>query len=400
MSKPDGCGRRPDKGPPHECSGVARPAGEASGRLGAAALPELNSGRLKRAPARRRSGDALPELFQAALAQLCPQWLQARFLVALSGGLDSTALFLLTIASLPPQQVAAAHLHHGLRGAAADADQLLAQSLAQEAGCAFFSARRPVAALARQRGKGLEEAARRARYEFLDEAAASWGADFILTAHQADDQAETVLLNLLKGAGPAGLAGIPPRRRAGGGVEILRPLLGFSRLQLRRWLESWGRVWAKDLSNGDPRHLRNFLRHSVIPLLKNHNPRLAEALGRSADILRREEEFWREHTARLWAQAEAGAQACSGCLRLRRSVLASLSLAELRRLIYEALRQLWRTRPLSPEPLSFAAVDTVTQLLSLPRHRGLDLPGGLRAELTPELLTLSLASRFRGGAEL
>jgi tRNA(Ile)-lysidine synthase len=339
----------------------------------------------------------LPEAFRERLNRLRPDWPARRFLVAFSGGLDSTALLHLMAGLLPPEQLAAAHLNHQLRGQAA-ADLDFAEKAARRLNIAFFSESRDVRALARERGRGLEEAARRARYDFLSRAAGLWGADLLLTAHQADDQVETILMNFLKGSGPGGLAGIPPRRplaRGGPGPELLRPLLSFSRAELRQWLTGREIAWVEDLSNQDRRYRRNALRLELRPILERFNPGLGAALRRGAEILRGEEDFWREHLARLWPDAVL--RAGPGNISLDRGKLRRLSLAERRRLIHEALSLIWRQRPRAREPLTFESVETVLEMLERPGHRGLDLPGGLRAELGPEELRLSPASRFREG---
>ncbi len=332
------------------------------------------------------------EEFQNRLADLCPPWPESRFLVACSGGLDSTALLRLAASALPPGQVAAAHLNHRLRGAAAEADQAFVEETACSLGIPVFTADRDVPALARERGRGLEDAAREARYAFLSEAAAAWPADVILTGHQADDQAETILLRLVQGCGSGGLAGIPPAGHDRAGVPILRPLLAFSRAELRAWMENRGFDWIEDLSNQDPRHPRNALRRDVLPALARLNPRLPETMGRLARILRAEEDFWDVRLGRLWDRAVI--VEAQDRVTLSRRVLDELTLAERRRLIYKVLRRLQRGRSRPGEPVSFESVDTALDLLGQRRHRGLDLPGGLRAEVDPNELRLSPASRF------
>lgn len=351
--------------------------------------------------------DLLPDRFRSHLASLCPEWKGSRFLVAYSGGLDSSALLHLTTQTLPPDRLGAAHLNHGLRSQAAERDQSFAEHTARNLGLPFITERRGVAALAQSRRKGLEEAARLARYDFLKKAAVDFRADFVLTAHQADDQAETLILNLVKGAGPGGLAGIHPRRPLPSSsdrmfdpnlqaqsrpVELLRPLLPFTRTELKDWLTDQNLSWVEDLSNADTRHRRNLIRRDILPALEGLNPRLVPALARTAEILREEENFWRLHLRSLWSQAvvrEAPAN-----LILDRPVLEGLSPAEQRRLIYEALQHIWLSRPNPPEPLTLAGVDAVLGLLKSKSRRGLDLPGGLRAEIRAGELHFSLASRL------
>jgi len=338
----------------------------------------------------REPSQALPRLFQAALETLEPAWRDGKFLVAYSGGLDSTALLQLTALSLPSAQAAAAHLNHGWRGPASDRDQAFAARAATELGLSFFTEKGDPADLARGRKKGLEEAARLIRYDFLARSARAWGADFILTAHQADDQAETILMNLLKGAGPGGLAGIPPRRPLAG-LAVLRPLLAFSRQDLGTWLSARGLGWLEDESNQDRRFRRNAVRGELLPGLKQWNPRLLEALGRSAALLRAEEDFWQNRLAELWplvVRAESPAE-----IEMDRGRLAALSLAERRRLVHSGLTRIQRGWGLINEPVTFASVETALSLAASGR-RGLDLPGGVRASAEGAVLRLTVASRL------
>ncbi|UQZ90112.1 tRNA lysidine(34) synthetase TilS [Deltaproteobacteria bacterium Smac51] len=335
--------------------------------------------------------------FGDALRGLCPSWKSERFVVAFSGGLDSTALLRLAAEIMPPERIVAAHLNHRLRGQAADEDQRFAAGTAAELGIEFISAGIDVAALADSRGKGVEEAARRARYIFLAEAAAKAGAGFILTAHQADDQTETILMNFIRGAGAGGLAGIHPRRKLGD-VELLRPLLGFSREDLKAFLNAAGQTWVEDKSNQDSRYRRNALRLDIIPRLKSVNPRLGEALNRSAAVLRSEEDFWKEHLHKLWPVIVGADDETANTLTLKRGELERLTVAERRRFIYEAFLKIksrdQRMKDETGEPMSFATVEVVLEIMNYPTHSGLDLPGGLRAEVFKEELKLSPASRF------
>jgi tRNA(Ile)-lysidine synthase len=335
----------------------------------------------------------LPRLFEVSLEALEPAWRDKKFLVACSGGLDSTALLHLAAGSLSPARAAAAHRNHGWRGPAADRDQDFVARAAAELGLAFFTEKIDPAPLARQRKKGPEEAARLVRYDFLARAARDWGADFILTAHQADDQAETLLMNLLKGAGPRGLAGIPPRRPLAG-VVVLRPLLAFRRQNLRAWLQDRGLSWLEDESNEAPRFRRNEVRSKLLPELKQYNPRLLEALGRSAALLRAEEDFWRIRLAELWPRVVLAEKPAE--IEMDRRLLAGLSLAERRRLVQAGLIRIQRALDLINEPVTFAAVETALGLAAEDRRRGLDLPGGVRASAEGPILRLSMASRLAG----
>lgn len=318
---------------------------------------------------------------------------EQKILIAFSGGLDSTALLVLMALHFPQKKLAAAHLHHGFRGEAADADQEFAGRLTESLGLKFITSRLDVPALARIRGQGPEEAARKARYQFLSEAALDWGASLVLTAHQADDQVETVLLHLVRGTGAGGLAGIHPRRPLSPGVEVIRPLLPFSRAELQTWLEARDQRWCEDLSNQDLSHPRNALRQDIIPALRNLNPGLLKAVGRTTEILRAEEDFWSQCLRDL--EAVVVLEKNQNFITLDRQALADLTLAEKRRLLYQILLQVQRNRPRPGNPLSLATVDMVLNLLEVTPPCGLDLPGGLRGEVDRKLLRLSLASRFK-----
>ncbi len=213
----------------------------------------------------------------------------ARVLVALSGGPDSVALLhiLRTLERRGELAVAAAaHFNHQLRGAEADADEAFCRDLAADTGVPFIAGRADVAARARESGRSIEDAARQARYEFLNEAADSAGAEAIAVGHSLDDQAETFLLRLIRGAGPAGLAGIRPR--AG---RVVRPLLDISRGELREYAAGHGLDFRDDSSNADVRIPRNRVRLELLPQLLRFSPAIAATLAREAALARDDEEF-------------------------------------------------------------------------------------------------------------
>jgi len=202
-------------------------------------------------------------------------------LVAVSGGADSVAL-LDVLAELRPAldlTLACAHVDHGLRPEA-DADADVVRRLCATLHVPFHLER--VTVRHEPPWEGLEAEARRARYAALETRARTLGATRIATGHTADDQAETVLMRLLEGAGPRGLAGIAPRR----GVFI-RPLLDARRGEILAHLVSRGRGWAEDATNRDPRFLRNRVRHEVLPFLAGvFGASVVEALCRSAALSR------------------------------------------------------------------------------------------------------------------
>ena len=211
-----------------------------------------------------------------------------RVLVALSGGSDSVALLRLLReleASAELTVAGVAHLNHGLRAAAHD-DEQFCRALAVETDVRFRSDLVDVRARAARRGTSVEDAGRQARYELFERVATELGADVIATGHTRDDQAETFLLRLLRGAGPRGLAGIHPRSG-----RVVRPVLDCGRDELRAYLAAIGQPFREDESNRDLSIPRNRVRHELLPLLaRDYSPRITDVLAREAEIARQDEE--------------------------------------------------------------------------------------------------------------
>ena len=203
-------------------------------------------------------------------------------------------------------RVVAAHLNHGIRGRKADADARFVRHLAMRLGVKFIGGEVDVPALARRRRVSLEMAAREARYAFFVRAAHRAGADSIVTAHTADDQAETLLLKLARGTGMRGLGGIAPVS-CFEGVCVVRPLLGITRERIESYLGQHHQAWREDHTNRDTRFLRNRVRHEILPLLKRRlNPRVRESLVRTAEIIRTENEVIELLVHRWWARHGKG----------------------------------------------------------------------------------------------
>lgn len=201
-----------------------------------------------------------------------------RACVALSGGADSMALLHALVEvrgnTFPDLQLSALHVHHGLSAYADGWSEFCA------AACAAVGVRFHCERVSVDRGdpRGLEAAARQARYA----AFAGCAADWLLLAHHRDDQAETLLLNLLRGAGVRGLAAMPDERRLAGGVHLLRPFLAIPRAEILDWLRQRDIAWVEDDSNADTALRRNFLRRRVLPVLGESFPDPAGALARAA----------------------------------------------------------------------------------------------------------------------
>jgi tRNA(Ile)-lysidine synthase len=198
--------------------------------------------------------------------------------VAFSGGLDSTTLLDAAVRCAGPAHVIALHIHHGL-SPNADAWAAHCHAFARALGVRFLSRQVDVV---REGGESLEAAARDARYRALDALCEEQGASTLWLAHHADDQAETVLLQLLRGAGVAGLAAMAPQRADGASTPRVRPLLHLLRAQLEHYAHERDLRWIDDESNADTRYARNALRHDVLPVLAVHFPGFRDALARTA----------------------------------------------------------------------------------------------------------------------
>jgi tRNA(Ile)-lysidine synthase len=213
-----------------------------------------------------------------------------RVVVALSGGADSVALvhLLRELQSGGALRVAGlAHVNHQLRGAGADADEAFCAAMAADLGLPFEAARADVRAIAAAEGRSIEDAARRVRYACLEQAADRLKADAIAVGHTLDDQAETFLLRLVRGAGPRGLAGIHPR--AG---RVVRPLLDVRRSELREYIRERGLAYREDPTNADVSIPRNRVRLGLIPYLEREfSPGIVEVLAREAAIARQDEDL-------------------------------------------------------------------------------------------------------------
>ena len=223
-----------------------------------------------------------------------------RVLVALSGGPDSVALLhvLQTLEQRGHLVVAGgAHFNHQLRGAEADADELFCRDLAASLRMPIVVGRGDVRRIAGESGRSIEDAARTARYSFLNGAAVSLDAVAIAVGHSLEDQAETFLLRLIRGAGPAGLAGVRPRA----GI-VIRPLLEISRAELRAYAAEHALTFREDSSNADVGIARNRVRLELLPHLQQFSPAIAGTLARQAAVARVDDEFL-EGAAIEWARS-------------------------------------------------------------------------------------------------
>jgi len=221
-----------------------------------------------------------------------------RYLVGVSGGADSVALLHL-LREIGFGKLIVGHLNHGLRGREARLDAKFVEKLAGELGLPFVGEVIDTWALAKEQSISIETAAREARYAFFGQVAKRRRCRALLLAHQADDQVETFLHNLLRGTGPAGLAAMRPaaERR---GLLLLRPLLGIWRAELVAWLQERGLKFREDPSNADPQFTRNRIRHQMIPLLEEaYGREVRAALWRAAEITGAENEWLAAQTGEI-----------------------------------------------------------------------------------------------------
>jgi len=224
-----------------------------------------------------------------------------RVLVAVSGGPDSVALThaLVELAATEEFELLLAHLNHQLREAG-DADEAFCSELARRLNLPFSSHRVDVADEARRNGYSLEEQARISRYRFLGETAERWDCPRIALGHTRDDQAETLLLRLLRGSGTTGLAAIRPVVSMPTLLKarLMRPMLDVTRAEVLTFLDEKDIAYRLDRTNLDLSIPRNRIRHETLPLLaRHHNPNVTETLARTAELLQ-DDEDWMEREAR------------------------------------------------------------------------------------------------------
>jgi tRNA(Ile)-lysidine synthase len=240
-----------------------------------------------------------------------------RVLVAVSGGADSVALLCLLneAAAEFSLSLEAAHLDHSLRSESGE-DAAFVQALCARLDIPLTTERRDVAGKARAQKGNLEEVAREERREFLRSTARAKGCSLIALGHHRGDQAETFLLRLLRGAGPAGLSGMRPLS-----APFVRPLLRFGRAEILDYLSHIGMAWREDASNSDLSLTRNRIRHELLPLLREFNPNIERRLDDLSALFEQDEAYWSEITTQ--ALAEHGRQDAAGFSLPRQLLLES-----------------------------------------------------------------------------
>ena len=225
-----------------------------------------------------------------------------RVCIALSGGADSVSLLIAMCAMRDGRdienkienkiEVVACHLNHGLRGEDSDSDERFCGELCERLGVPLYSKKTDVSALV-QKHESTEEAARKVRYAFFEEALEHFGGGVLATAHNANDNAETVLLNLTRGTGLKGLCGIPPVRKFGknGERRVIRPLIYCERGEIEEYLRLIGQSYVTDKTNLSEDYTRNKMRRRVLPELAELNPSVVGVIGRMTRNLRSDSEF-------------------------------------------------------------------------------------------------------------
>lgn len=342
-------------------------------------------------PRERRPMRRIEQTFDRELRALVPGG--GSVLVAVSGGRDSCVLLDLFVARQAVHGLAlvVAHVHHGLRGAEADLDADHVASLARAAGLPFRlaridpeSERRSGPSRARPT---LEEAARGLRRAALLRLADDAGCTAIATAHHAGDQAETLLLRLLRGTGPDGLLGMRPRSEDG---RWIKPLLTLSPGALDRWARARAVVWRDDASNADPRFQRNRVRHELLPTLASRfNPRILRALGDLAEAARVdrdwiEEQVERAAAGRIVRKDEAVCLAIDGWNALPDAIA--------RRVVRRALIESGLERDVSRSAL-LRLLAHLRRGRKVGRDRKLELPGGFVVRRKGDAFVLERSSR-------
>jgi tRNA(Ile)-lysidine synthase len=303
-----------------------------------------------------------------------------RVVVALSGGPDSTAL-LLILSQIAPQwgiQLIVAHFNHGLRGKDADKDEASSRKLAERLGSTYVTKKMQIKTA--KKGISPEDYYRRQRYEFLEEVARNHHAQKIALGHNLQDQAETVLLHLLRGTGPEGLQGILPLRDD----KFVRPLIEVTREEIISFLKVSKTPYRLDKSNKNKLHLRNKIRLDLLPYLKKEfNPKIVEVLAQTADIFREENKYMKERT---------GNALKSTCIKKNKSIitinieyLCLLPLAIRRRLLKILLEDF------SPKKngISFLHIDSICQFIkNCKSGKQISLPFNIQARREYENLIL------------
>jgi tRNA(Ile)-lysidine synthase len=304
-------------------------------------------------------------------------------LVAVSGGPDSVTLahVLLLLAKEYALRLGIAHLNHCLRKEAADNDAAFVADFARRLNLTCFTEKKDVAAFRRISRLSPEEAARRVRYDFYDRIAAKHGFNKIALGHHSNDNAELLLMNLLRGSGPLGLSGISPVRAG----KIVRPLIHLKRSEIIAYIRAKKWPYVTDTSNADLTFRRNRIRRQLIPELeKNYNPRIVDTLNRLAAILRDEEQWIEQCLSSAFNRCVSAKGPETIILDL--TGFGKLAVAAQRRMIRKAISAVKKDL----RRISLLHVDAVVALIENgPIHGHLNLPERIRVQRNDATLTIT-----------
>ena len=299
---------------------------------------------------------------------------EGKCLLGLSGGADSVALLMMLLPMRGQRgfSLEAAHVNHGLRGEESDADEAFVRALCAERAVPLHVERLDL------RGRRDENAAREARYAAFERILRDEGIPTLILAHQREDQAETFLLRLLRGAGPEGLRAMRSRE-ARPGYTLLRPMLDISGHELRQALLTEGLSWREDRTNQTPDYLRNRVRLELLPQMEKLNPGVARHLARAAELIGKDgaaldvraEQLLREHSGPGWIEV--------ACLRAEPEAVQS-----------RMLRRWWKRYgpTLEERALSYEQTRRLEGLLEAPFGETVNLPAGWRARRRKDRLIL------------
>lgn len=304
-------------------------------------------------------------------------------IVAVSGGVDSMVLLDL-LAEEQGLRLVAAHVNHGLRGEESDGDEALVRARAKELGVEFRVDRPDVAAAAEAAGTGIQETARRLRYAFFESVRSGTGGGRIATGHHLDDNAETILLNLFRGTGVKGLAGIPVRRD-----EIIRPLLFATREEVETYATMRGVPYREDSSNVSGAYTRNAIRRHILPRARELvSPAAARNIARTGEILRMVAGYLEEQVSAALVSCRLGHETGSPALSVRR--LRELHPFLCREVLLAAADQS------GTDGLSSAHIEAVAALLDGQPGNRATLPGGWTALREREAILFRRATGTTG----
>ncbi len=290
-------------------------------------------------------------------------------LVGVSGGIDSVVLLdLLSVISTRGWcTIHVAHCNHQLRGEASHQDELFVRRLASKYGLHFHHTSADVAGYSREYNLGIETAARIMRYQFFEKAAKACHADSIATAHHSEDNAETLLMNLMRGSGITGLAGIPPRRDVDKKLSYIRPILWLSKKEIEHYAKVRNLEWREDESNTAMNFTRNKIRHELLPMLRaEYSPGLTDILNRTTTLMREAQEFIAERIIHIMKQGVREVSKTSFAINI--GMFQTIKDFAKGELIQASLRHHLRM-----QPISMIAIDSILNLAQGPAGGRLDI---------------------------